>query len=72
VRSAAWSPDGRFLASGSEDGAVRIWDAETGALLRTLAGHTDWVLSAAWSPDGRFLASASSDGTVRIWGVPGG
>ena len=65
--SVAWSPDGRFLASGSRDNTVRVWDAADGRLLRTLAGHTGWVPSVAWSPDGRTLASGSDDRTVRVW-----
>jgi WD40 repeat protein len=59
VWSVAWSPDGRYLASGSRDNTVRVWDAADGRLLRTLEGHTDTVWSVAWSPDGRFLASGS-------------
>jgi WD40 repeat protein len=53
VRSVAFSPDGRTLASGSFDGTVRLWEAKTGRLLRTLEGHTDSVRSVDFSPDGR-------------------
>ncbi len=67
VSSVAFSPDGRYLASGSRDKTVRLWERETGKLVRSLEGHTDWVTSVAFSPDGRYLASGGWDNTVRLW-----
>jgi WD40 repeat protein len=66
VNGVAFSPDGRQLASASDDGTVRLWDPATGKPTATLEGHTDWVNAVAFSPDGRQLASASDDGTVRL------
>jgi WD40 repeat protein len=51
---------------------VRVWSAETGALLRTLTGHTDAVWGVATSPDGRLIVSASADDTLRLWRVSNG
>jgi len=67
VTDVTFSPDGRLLASCSEDKTVRLWDPATGKHRRTLAGHTDGVTGVAFSPDGRLLASSSEDDTVRLW-----
>jgi WD40 repeat protein len=64
----AFSPDGRRVASGRIDGAVQVWDTETGAQIGpTLTGHTQKVTGIAFSADGRQLASTSLDGTLRLW-----
>lgn len=67
VRSVAWSPDGRQLASGSDDGSVRMWDPASGEVVRELIGLRGRVLSVVWSPDGRQLAIASGEGTTQLW-----
>ncbi|MEK6406865.1 MAG: protein kinase [Acidobacteriota bacterium] len=63
------SPDGKTLATGSEDLTARLWDVATGAELRTLKGHEGTVFSVAFSPDGSTLATASSDLTARLWDI---
>jgi len=72
VNSVAFSPNGRWLASGSSDKTIKLWDVATGEELRTLTGHTDFVSSVAFSPDGHWLASGSSDRTIKLWDVATG
>ncbi|WP_437757499.1 pentapeptide repeat-containing protein [Sorangium sp. So ce1389] len=68
----AWSPRGDLLATGHDDGSVRLWDAFSGQAIRGMAGHLGPVNSVAFSADGRTLASGADDRTVRLWEVTSG
>ena len=72
IRSVSYSPDGQTLASGGDEGSIRLWDVATGQELAILEGHTKGVLSVDFSPDGTTLASASRDGKIRLWDVASG
>jgi WD40 repeat protein len=72
VSSVAFSPDGRKVLSGSRDNTLKLWDAASGGLLRTFAGHSHEVLSVAFSPDGRQVLSGSRDNTLKLWGAASG
>lgn len=67
VWAVAIAPDSQTLVSGSFDKTIRLWDRETGAVLRILSGHTDAVRAVTVSTDGQTLASGSSDKTIKIW-----
>ena len=70
VRGVAFSPDGKFLATASQDNTARVWEVASGACVATLEGHSHRVTGVAFSPvDGKFLATASDDKTARVWEV---
>jgi len=73
VTSVVFSPDGRYLAVGTDGGSsVQLIDTNSWQVIRTFEGHTWGVNSVAFSPDGRLLASGSFDGTIRLWDVATG
>lgn len=67
VWSIAISPDQSRIAAGYTDRSIRIWDAKTYSLLRTIFGHAKDVTAIAYSPSGSELASGGADGFVKIW-----
>ena len=64
-----WSPCGNYLISAAHDYVLRIWDANTGQLVKTLSGHNERIMDANFSPDGRYIVSASGDKSLRLWGM---
>ncbi|EJF57233.1 WD40 repeat-like protein, partial [Dichomitus squalens LYAD-421 SS1] len=68
VTSLAYSPDGRRIISGSEDGTINVWDADAGKSIGGhLKGHSDFITRVRFSPDGTRFVSASLDSTLCVW-----
>lgn len=67
VHSVAVSPDGLTIASGSSDRTVKLWEATTGKLLRTLSGHTGRIFAVAFSTDSQIVASGGQSGEIKLW-----
>ena len=72
VKSVAFSPDGKILASGSVDGTIKLWNVKTGTEIRTFTGHKGGVYSVAFISYGTILASGSADMTIKFWNVETG
>jgi len=71
VMGAAYSPDGRFLASGGYDNTVKLWNVENGKVIRNFRGHTGIVTDVAFGPDGRLILSAGDDAALKLWSRDG-
>ena len=65
--SVAFSPRGDIIAAGARDNTVQMWDANSGAHLRTLEGHQGAVTGVAFTPDGSRIATTGEDGALRLW-----
>jgi WD40 repeat protein len=68
VTSAKFSPDGRFVLTGSNDMTARLWDVNTGKLVSVLRGHKGAVQKGAFSPNGEFMLTTGTDNRARVWG----
>ncbi|MEE0976298.1 MAG: hypothetical protein UH543_01005 [Bacteroidales bacterium] len=70
VKSVSWSPDGKYLVSGSLDETVKIWDAKSGLCLQTFKGHNASVLFVCFTSDGRKIISEDEHGGILSWDFP--
>ena len=72
IRFASFSPDGKLVVSASAEGKARIWNSETGQLVRELVGHKQTVNTAQFSPNGQRIITAGNDSDAIIWDVKTG
>lgn len=69
--STAFSPNSEDIAVGGSSGKLVICNVETGAVVKSVPAHLDWVTTVAYSPDGKWIATGGSDSRVKIWSSNG-
>ncbi len=69
VSAVSFSPDTKYVITGSNDKTAKLWDATTGIEIRTFMGHSDDVTSVSFSPDGKYFVTGSEDNTAKLWDV---
>jgi WD40 repeat protein len=67
VGSVAFSSDGRFMASGSADKSVKLWEADSGKSIKAIMRHPSAIMCVSFSPDSNILAAGAEDGTITLW-----
>lgn len=67
-----WHANCNYIATGSSDKTIRLWDVHNGDSVRIFIGHRSMILSLAMSPDGRYMASGDEDGTIMMWDISSG
>ena len=72
IIDAVFAPDGKTILATGRDNIARLWNADTGALIRELRGHTNIMWRGAFSPDGRYAFTTSQDKSARMWDVKTG
>ncbi|MBL3654678.1 caspase family protein [Fulvivirga sediminis] len=72
IKSVAFTPNGKYLLTGSKDNTIKLWDFESGREIRTYFGHTATVKDIAITSDGLHFVSGSEDGTAKLWEIVSG
>ena len=74
VRSVAFSPDGKYVATGGDDKTIKLWEVSTKKVIKTLKGHVGEVTAVAFSPDGKYIVSGDNkeDSALKLWEVSSG
>lgn len=67
INSIAWSPDAKYMITGSNDNTIIVWDLKLGLMLNKLTGHSGSITALAWSQNGNYILSGSDNGEIILW-----